>query len=33
MAHLDGIEPWPMVNLVAVIEIHRLFDGTHVDPR
>src|SRR5215469_9280372 len=31
LTDLDGIEPGPVVDLVAIIEIHALFHGSRVD--
>ncbi len=30
-AHLNGVEPRPVVNLVAVVQVHRLLDRAHVN--
>ena len=31
LAHLHGVEPGPVVDIVAVVQIHGLLDGAHVD--
>jgi hypothetical protein len=31
LADLNGVEPWPVVDLVTVVEIDALFDGASVD--
>src|ERR1700730_18267557 len=29
--HLDGVEPGPVVDLISILEIHRLFDRAHLN--